>query len=538
MSKKLLFTFLIFIFLTINILGFISHKHTMAKPLDPSVPIYQDGSIIWKSPVGEIRLILGDPGSGGWFDFPYLYTCFHDSVLVWDFIKGYPELIYTFPEKGAKDIIIYDKYLLIQVEDGINIYEMETPTSFITYGGTFVPCENGKLLWGTSSISATQPTVHIMCPNGQIYGLHRWDFITVNNFQLVDHEIPIPPMVWNKAIGAYNDNILVSSSIPLFKKVNGKVICETENYLAVKRPNNTITVKSKTPPYDNVFTKQGNPICGSIDTIGIWSKVENSHSLQLWSNGFISHITLHSKPVSIYGSYDHFVISTTASLLLVSTNPPKVMKSISTNQPYNIAICNNHLCLTSEEESKILWIGIHNLHIFPSMPQRALIMKTKQLIIEKDFTLTPTESISKIFLNQQNKTGIVTNHFIYHLPGDLLPSKEISIDWSTYTLWWIKGNKVYSCDLAPVTLHMKDYISTKDMSYPQIWCLSQPITHPAQHGYNLFTITAVIIALTFVVKITKNKIVKKRKNSNRKNRVIFDKRKRGTRKRKVWRYSG
>lgn len=539
MNKKSLIITLIFILLAINILSFISHKHIIAESIDPNVPIYQDGSIIWKSPIGEIRLILGDPGSGGWFDFPYLYTCFHDSVLVWNFIKGFPELIYTFPERGAKDIIMYDKYLLIQVEDGINIYEMETPTSFITYGGTFIPCENGKLLWGTSSISATQPTVHVMCPNNQIYGLHNWEFITVNNFQPVDHEIPIPPMVWNKAIGAYNDNLLVSSSIPLFKKVNGKVICETENHIVVKKPNNTITVKSKTPPYNDIFTKQGNPICGSIDTIGIWNKVENSYPLQIWSNGFISNITLHSKPVSIYGSYDHFVISTTSSLLLVSTHPPKIIKSISTNHPYIIATCDNHLCLISQEESKILWIGIHNFHIFPSIPQQALITRIQQQIIEKDFTLTATQSISKIFLNQKDKTGIITERFMYNLPGDLLPSKEISIDWSTYTLWWFDGNKVYSCDIAPVTLHMKDYISTKDMFYPQIWCLGQPRTHPVQHGYNLFAIITVIIALIFVGKITRNKKVKRRKNSSRKDQAKLHKRKKKkTKKRKVWRYSG
>ncbi len=502
-------------------------------------PIFKDGSIIWNSPVGPLRLILGQPNTGGWFSFPYLYTCFRDNILVWNFIDGYPKLVHKYHEPGAKDIVMYDKYLLVQVKDGINIYEMDTPTTFVTYGGIYLPCDNGHLLWGTSQISPTVATVHVSCPDGHIYGLHRWDFKPTTNFRSVDHPIPIPPMVWDKIMAAWEKKALVSSSIPLFIDIP-QAICETEHYIAVKKEKDETLIIDKSPPYTHTFSHKGEAICGSQDTIAIWQKHKDIYKITIWSKQITSSITLPEAPTSIYGSYDHFLITTPSHVYLVSTMPSFIVNSSTLPEPATLQITGSVAHLVSHPiEKKILWFGISGDKFYLTPPHTATKITKHIYKLNKNLSINKENKQTTYFIKYKNKIYIIKDA-LHPLPGTPLKKQGISIDFTSDTIWWISTGKVKHCHFSPATLHFLDTLTPNTLNMSSIWCLDTPQTTLAQHGYPLYVLIPVFLFILWIgTKITirkqkppstkpPRKTIKQSKKTTRK--------KRGKQRRKVWRY--
>lgn len=531
MSKKLALTLLISLLL-ISIFP----STVNAQEIEP---IFKDGTIIWHSPVGTLRLILGQPGTGGWFSFPYLYTCFRDNILVWNFIDGYPHLIYRYHEPGARDIVMYNKYLLVQVKDGINIYEMDTPTTFVTYGGIYLPCDNGHLLWGTSQISPTVATVHVACPNGQIYGLHRWDFKSTSGFHSVDHPIPIPPMIWDRIIAVFQDKALVSTSIPLFLDIP-KAICETQHYVVVTDNGDNVSIIHKTPPYKPVFsTSAKKAICGQEDTVALWHENRKPYNIIIWSNKNTSSITLTEPPTSIYGSYDHFLITTDRHVYLISTIPQFILNTSTLPEPATLQITASKILLLGKPTTKkTLWIGINKDKYYPTIPHTA----TK--ITRNIYTISSTleikrERSSNTYLIKHKNTIYIVNNMLYTLHGNLLHLHDVSIDFSDGTIWWISTGKVKYCHFSPSVLHFLDTLSAKIMDISPIWCFDTPQTITPTSGYPLYALIPIILFFLWVIA----KIFKRQKRHHTsptppkkpRNKTKYFTKARKHR-RKVWRY--
>ncbi len=533
----ILMVFLIFFIIVIE-LGFSYIPFALAE----DIPIFKDGSIMWKSPVGTLSLILGDPGTGGWFSFPYLYTCSQDYVLVWNFLEGYPKLVYRYHEPGAKDIVGYKNFLLVQVKDGINIYQMDTATSFITYGGIYLPCDNGHLLWGTSAISPTLPTVHVECPDGKVYGLYKWDFHITHHFKSSDHTIPIPPMVWKNVQKVYRNRILVSNSLPLFVEISNGV-CETKNYFVTRNHSYTF-IHTKEPPYTAIYQSTGTPICGNEDTIVIYKHQKNSSLLNIWSKGITSSISLPEKPLSIMGSYDHFIVTTQNKAYLLSTVPQYIVKTASLPQPLYVKQCDNVICLIGSEKSKkILWFGFYRNRYFPSIPWVAEKNYRDRFLITKDFKITPTTSQVIVAIQAKNGTYLINKRGKSFLPGMLIHPPNVSLDYKTTTLWWVKDKKLYHCLASPAAIHLAQSLDNNSLIYTDIWCLEKTTSQPIYEGISIYTVIIILILVILMARVFFRKLRKKKRYLSKNYRVKTNKTnrhkigKRQTKKRKIWRYS-
>ena len=497
-----------------------------------NTPVYKNGAILWNTSVGTVSLILGDPLSGGWFSFPYLYTCFLNHILVWNFIEGYPKLIYSFSEPGARDIVMYDKYLLIQVEDGINIYEMDTPTSFVTYGGIYLPCDNAKLLWGTSNISREKPVPHIMCPNGKIYGLQKWDFKETENFKSSDHPIPIPPMVWEKARGIFGDKILVSANLPLFIDT-ATTICDTTNYIAIKTDLG-IKIIDKHPPYRTIWEndKVKWALCGKINTIATWQKSKKGNHLDItiWSEGITSSISLPDIPTSIYGSYDHFVITTRNEMYLVSTIPQVILASTTIPNGSKLISNRSFLYLKRKVKKDTLWLLINNWKLIPSRPHIAVAYITYKFPINDDLSLSKGIKESIITFQERNKTTIVKDGAIYTLRGIPINKKtpSITIDINDGSVWWIENMEIKHCKFAPAFLHIKDHLYSMT-GKEKILCLGSVETEKGKDGYPLWLVLGILIIIIILFK-------RKKKTHKPTKRIKKNRPSKRTKHRKVWRY--
>ncbi len=500
-----------------------------------NTPIYKNGSILWNTSVGTVSLILGDPSSGGWFSFPYLYTCFLNHILVWNFIDGYPKLTYSFPEPGARDVVMYGKYLLVQVKDGINIYEMDTPTSFITYGGIYLPCDNGKLLWGTSNISKDKPVPHIMCPDGKIYGLHKWDFKETENFKSSDHPIPIPPMVWGKVRGIFGDKILVSPNLPLFIDT-ATSICDTTNYIALKTDKG-IKIINKYPPYRTVWEndKAKGALCGNINSIATWEKSEenNKWNVTIWSDGITSSIPLRGTPTSIYGSYDHFIITTNNNLLLVSTIPPVILASTTIPSGSTLFSNGSLLYIKREEKKNIFWLLINNWRLIPSRPHTAVAYITYQISINNDLSLGKPTKTSIVTFREKHKTVIVKNGVMYTLKGIPINKKtpSITININDGSVWWIENKEVKHCQFTPSLLHIKNYLYSMT-GKTKILCLGNVETEKGKEGYPLLLVLGVLLIIIIIFKNNRGKGKPHKPNK----RIKANRISKRTKRRKVWRY--
>ncbi len=500
-----------------------------------NTPIYKNGAILWNTSVGQVSLILGEPGSGGWFSFPYLYTCFLNHILVWNFIDGYPKLVYSFYEPGARDVVMYDKYLLVQVKDGINIYEMDTPTAFITYGGIYLPCNGGKLLWGLSDISKDQPVPHIMCPDGKIYGLYKWDFKETKNFQSVDHPIPIPPMVWEKVRGIFGDKLLVSADLPLFIDT-ATTICETKNHIVIKGGRG-IEVIDQTPPYKTVWenNKASEAICGdsSIATFYQATSSKDLWNIIIWSEGITSSITLPNVPTSIYGSYDHFVITTKNKMFLVSTVPPLVLASTTIPSNSTLLPTNTSLYLKKEQKKNTLWLMVNKWKFIPSLPHTAVAYITSLTTLNEDFSLGKEKISKTITYHQTDKTIVIKDGILYTLKG--IPINEhvasITIDSKDGSVWWIEDHAVKHCKFSPVFLHIKDYLYSMT-GKTQILCLDKVKSEEGKEGYPILIVLGVVLIIIILMKNKgKKKTPIKPRRLTRKYRKANK-----TKRRKVWRY--
>ncbi len=291
-------------------------------------PVFKDGMLIWHYMDHTFGLPLGDPETGGWFSFPYLYTIYQGKILIWDVTEGFPKLIGSFEEPNARNLVMIGNKLLIEVPDGFDIFVMETPTNPVTYGGTLAPCEKGQLLWHGGN-------VFITCPNGvYVWNSKEFEFTPTTTHPTPEPiPMPIPPMVWGEIIGASGRYALVSKTIPLMLISSGTLTYAGEMTASISK--GTVEVIRSRPPYTPILKATGTPVVGD----GAVLIKTPTGSIIVSASGTIKT----NIPVkSVIADGEHGLgITASGKLIGLSFNPPATWTLMDAASSWKLKIINN-----------------------------------------------------------------------------------------------------------------------------------------------------------------------------------------------------